>query len=122
MRTVHQSSTTAFPREFEVLALDDKDPNAGGASHLYVVRHPEHGDVARIQFQHGPRNTAGSIPGTFACHLLDILIDQLESFQEGPFACRENDQVLAHLRTAAALQDHRAQQRAVRGVLGRNVK
>lgn len=122
MRHIEQSSTTALPLEFAVVALDEKDPNAGGASHLYAVRHPEHGEVAKIQFQHGPRNAPGSVSGTFDGQLLDIVADRLECFQAGPFAADDNVEALRHIHIAAALLNQRAVKRQVRGVLGLNVK
>ena len=122
MRQIEQSSTTALPLEFSVVALDEKDPNAGGASHQYAIPHPEHGVVATVQFQHGPRNAPGSVSGTFDGQLLDIVADRLECFQAGPFASEDNAEPLRLIRMAAALLNQRAVKRQARGVLGVNVK
>jgi hypothetical protein len=78
--------------------------------------------VGRIQFQRGPRYAADSTPGTLDGAVLAVLIDRFASFQAGPFACPENELVLGHLREAQRLLIARAQERAARGVLGKNEK
>lgn len=78
--------------------------------------------VGTIQFQRGPRNVADSTPGTLDGAVLAVVIHRYECFQAGPFACAENEEVLAHLRAAQQLIIQRAQERAARGVLGRNIK
>jgi hypothetical protein len=112
---------------------DDRDNN--GASHAYRIVIDITGSrlaiesgctgktdepVARIQFQHGPRELDESTPGCTEAALYAVLIDRLESFQEGPFACHENAQQLEHLYAALALTKARADERASRGVLGKN--
>jgi len=79
-------------------------------------------DVGFIQFQRGPRNMIDSTPGTLDGAVLAVLIDRQEAFQRGPFACPENEIVLGHLRAALAALIARAQERAARSVLGKNVK
>ena len=99
---------------------DDRDAAKGGnGSHRYTATM---GDqvVADIQFQHGPRKVEGSTPGITEAALLAILIDRLEGFQAGPFACAENDHQLSLLREALAWTHARARERASRGVLGQN--
>ena len=78
--------------------------------------------VGEIQFQRGPRNVAGSTPGTLDGAVISVLIHRQECFQAGPFACPENEAILGHLREALRLTIERAQERAKRGVLGRNEK
>lgn len=78
--------------------------------------------VGYIQFQRGPRNESDSTPGTLDGAVLSVLIHRQECFQAGPFACPGNDAVLEHLRAARSLMIARAQERAKRGVLGKNVK
>lgn len=41
----------------------DDGPGPGGASHVYVVHAGDESEVARIQYQCGPRNVGGSTPG-----------------------------------------------------------
>jgi|FLOH01.1.fsa_nt_gi hypothetical protein len=79
-------------------------------------------DVGSVQFQRGPRNEDGSTPGTLDGALLSILIHRRECFQAGPYACQENQEALDLLLGVRAMDKHRADERAARGVLGRNAK
>lgn len=105
-----------------VAALDEKDPKAGGASHRYAVQFGGPGETVLIQFQHGPRGVEGSTPGVFEDALLAILEDRLACFQEGPFACRENDNALSAVRQARASLGERVAARMAKNVLGLNEK
>lgn len=105
-----------------VAALDEPDPNAGGASHLYAIQYGGPEDICRIQFQHGPRGVAGSTPGVFEDALLAILEDRVAAFQAGPFACAENDRTLAGIRAARQGQADRVAARMAKNVLGVNEK
>jgi hypothetical protein len=78
--------------------------------------------VAAIQFQHGPRNEPGSVPGVTEAAILAVLIDRLRSFQAGPYACRENEKMLSHLEEALGWEKRRATDRNKRGVLGKLAK
>jgi len=75
-----------------------------------------------LHFQRGPRNELDSTPGTLDGAVLSVLIHRQECFQAGPFACPENDEILAHLTAARDLLIKRAQERKARGVLGKNEK
>ncbi len=48
--------------------------------------------------------------------LLAVVIDRLEGFQAGPFACEYNRLALEHARSALAFLHARSQERANRGV------
>ena len=106
---------------------DERDPNAGGASHKYEVRHypPLAGGAyytyAELSFQHGPRNVAGSTVGCLDDHVLAIEIDRMRAFQDGPFACDANAEALNHLEAAQRILRERAEERRARGVLGKNL-
>ena len=111
------------------LTCDERDPSAGNASHTYFgdmenpTLAPDGGkcmEVLHIQFQHGPRDVEGSVPGVTDVAVLQVIIDRYEGFQAGPFACRENQQVLDALLTAKAHMVMRANTRAVQKVLGKN--
>lgn len=95
------------------------EPGPGGACHEYVlVTGPN--TTGYLQFQKGPRDEYGSTPGVTEGAILAILIDRLESFQAGPYACEENAQTLYYLREALAWTKNRAHDRAARGVLGKS--
>lgn len=78
--------------------------------------------LGEILFQRGPRGLPDSTPGILDGALLSVLIDRFECFQEGPFACPENDAVLSDLCSALEKMKVRARERAARGVLGKNEK
>lgn len=105
-----------------VVAIDEHDPNAGGACHAYAIQFRGPTDVCIVQFQHGPRAVDGSIPGVFDDDLLAIVQDRLEAFQQGPFACPENECALNGVRMARQYLGHRVAARVKAGVLGLNEK
>jgi hypothetical protein len=107
------------------LQADLEDPNAGGASHRYLgtISVPGVGEivVARIQFQHGPRKVEGSEPGITEAVLYAILLDRLRAFQVGPFPHPANEDQIQALELCLASTKARADERANRGVLGKNL-
>ena len=107
-----------------IITRDERDPDAGGASHRYTLEFNAMTDglyeVGRLQFQHGPRNEPGSTPGLTDQAVLAVLIDRHEGFQAGPFACSENEHTMHHLREALRSLKERADERASRNVLGKN--
>ena len=103
-----------------VAALDERDPNAGNASHEYGIQYGGPGAVLRIQFQHGPRGVEGSAPGIFDDDLLAIIEDRMVGFQTGSFASPENQTALEHIRAAREALGLRVARRIAQGVLGAN--
>ena len=103
-----------------VVALDDRDPKAGLASHLYGIQYGGPKDVLKIQFLHGPRGMDGSKPGIFDDDLLAIIQDRMEGFQTGPYACSENEEALGFIRQAREVLGRRVARRVAQGVLGDN--
>lgn len=103
-----------------VAATDERDPNAGNASHVYGIQWGGPKDVTTIQFQHGPRGVLGSKPGIFDDDLLAIIADRLEGFQSGPYACAENATALSHVMQAREALGLRVARRISQGVLGDN--
>jgi len=102
------------------VTADDRDLERGGnASHRYRAVLGEK-EVLAIQFQHGPRDGAGSTPGVLDSVLLAILIDRYEGFQHGPFASEENEKTLTYLYAALSTMKERADRRAAQNVLGKN--
>lgn len=105
----------------ESIVITSDEPSNGGAAHYYELRINEQ-LVGKIQFQQGPRNEPGSIPGATELAILAILIDRLQGFQAGPYSCRENAIQLTKLEECAMWQKARADERAKRGVLGKNIR
>lgn len=103
-----------------VAALDERDPNCGGASHRYAIQFGGPKDVLTIQLMHGPRGEPNSIPGIFDDDLLAISEDRLAAFQAGPFACEENAVALDAVRAARGALGLRIARRMSAGVLGAN--
>ena len=103
-----------------VAAIDMPDPQAGNACHHYGIQFGGPSDVCHIQFQHGPRGLASSVPGVFDDDLLAIVENRLEGFQSGPFACQENADALTAVRAARDALSLRVARRIAKGVLGAN--
>lgn len=110
----------------EKIVIDTDQPDQSGAAHRYSVwiANPEQDgwQVASVQFQQGPRNEPGSKPGVTEAVLYAILIDRLRGFQAGPYACEENADQLSLLEECLRRTKARADERARRGVLGKNLR
>lgn len=111
-------------------------PGAGGACHLYsitgfdtetnpacpfVERHGESAKHATVLFQNGPINEVG-VNGVTHEALIAIVMDRMESFQAGQFACPENEIALGALRLAQRSLLLRTELRMARGVEGTHEK
>ena len=111
----------------QVVCLDD--PGAGGACHVYEVRRSEvpedsvnpHHVFGQIHFQEGSIKEAG-VNGLHQEDLLVIVIDRLQHFQRGPFACRENALALTKIEEALHWLNHRTAERQSRNVEGTSEK
>lgn len=91
----------------------------GGASHYYLVKRADSGDiVGEIRFQHGPRTAPESTHGVLDNDLLEIVRDRLVAFNKGEFATRENAIAITHIEEALLWLNKRVEDRAERGVLG----
>ena len=100
-------------------------PGAGNACHEYGIdvlnaSGTPH-STQRISFQHGPVKEVG-YNGITNEALLTILIDRMEGFQSGEFACDENQLALASLKGALHFLQIRTRDRIARGVEGTNKK
>ena len=96
------------------------DPGAGGACHEYSIEPVDHGPrFAFVEFQNGPIKEFG-VNGCHQEDLLAIVIDRLESFQAGDFACDDNHAALVDLKSAMKHLNRRTKQRQDRGVEGTN--
>ena len=110
--------------EITIEVMDE--PGHGGACHDYVVSLPAKGRYPKvingvvsyaIPFQNGPINEVGTNGLTHEV-LLAILIDRLEGFQSGQYACQENADALGLLKSAQCLLKSRTEKRLARGVEG----
>lgn len=112
----------------DVYAVDEIGP--GGANHRYAIKYDLYPvgeptktiDLIEIQMQCGPRNEESSQHGVIDSDLLEIVRDRLKSFQEGPFATRENACALTHIEEALMWLNRRVEDRIERNVLGTNNK
>lgn len=106
----------------------EDEPGSGGANHRYGIYgfntrtnqsagayNDETGLV--LLFQNGPIKEVGT-NGVTQEMLLAILIDRMEGFQKGQYACRENAIALTKLQEAMHWLGHRTAQRVARGVEG----
>lgn len=71
-----------------------------------------------IKFQKGAMTLGRN--GCTTEEVLDVLVDHLQGFQRGKFACRENAIVLTHLEEARLWVRERARVRELQGVKGRD--
>lgn len=110
----------------QVICYDEK--GQGGACHKYQVEPvmPLNGSddftpFATVNFQNGPIKEFG-VNGCHNEDLIAIVIDRLQGFQSGEFACRENALALTKLEEALMWLRKRTQDRIDRGVEGTNQK
>ncbi len=117
MRKLHGHKVNPANDQLEIEVLDS--PGAGGACHIYAITSssPDFHVPLEIAFQNGPIAEAG-VNGVTHEALLAILIDRLQSFQRGPYACRENAIALTKLEEAQHWLHHRTRARMERGVEG----
>jgi len=113
-------------KRFTSLCVMD-EPGDGGACHRYKImktRNPNGGiyvpeQYADVKFQKGPVKENG-VNGCFQEDLIAIVIDRLQCFQAGDFACRENALALTKLEEALHWLNHRTADRQARGVEGKS--
>ena len=110
----------------EVICTDE--PGAGGACHKYEVRGFGINEpsglaplFAGVQFQNGPIKE-NEVNGCHQEDLLAIVLDRLQSFQSGEYACRENAIALTKIEEAMMWLNKRTADRQARGVEGTSSK
>lgn len=101
----------------KILRLDEA--GNGGAHHEYAVVDGATGKnlLAGINFQNGPVKEVG-VNGCQHEDLIKIIIDRLECFQAGEYACSMNHLTLAMLHEALGCMEERTRLRRERGVEG----
>lgn len=117
MRSITTHHTNECNR---AIAITADDLHADGASHHYrqeILQKNGLTSVQHVSFQDGPIAEVGT-NGTTHEALTAILIDRLECYQAGPYACEENRRALNHYREALSWLNKRTQQRVERGVEG----
>lgn len=125
MRQITHHKVNGLNEAINILVLDE--PGQGNACHEYRiegVKGPlDHHPIATtdIHFQKGPIAEAG-YNGISNETLIAIVIDRLQGFQSGSFACRENAIALTKLQEAMHWLHHRTRERMARGVEGTNQK
>jgi hypothetical protein len=72
-----------------------------------------------IKFQCGPIQEVG-VNGTSIENVVELLVQRLEGFQNGPFSCRENALAITHLQDAQNWLERRTRNRVSAGVEGTN--
>lgn len=77
--------------------------------------------IQRITFQNGPVKEAGYTGNSHEA-LLAILLDRMEHFQKGPYACHDNQMALDHLQGARLWLHKRTMDRVARSVEGTHQK
>lgn len=109
------------------------EPGSGGANHRYEItgfdtknnksytdKNGYASSFSRmlVLFQNGPIQEAG-VNGITQEALLAIVIDRLQSFQEGPFPSVQNAEALERCREALWILQERTRDRLARGVEGK---
>lgn len=101
-----------------ILVVDK--PGAGGANHKYQIEFPHAKYDVMISFQNGPIAEAG-VNGVTHEALLAIVLDRLECFQKGQYACRENAIAFTKIEEALLWLQRRTMKRMARGVEGKSM-
>lgn len=106
----------------EVICTDEQ--GAGGACHEYLIRQKsepiepvDRAIFAKVYFQNGPVKEAG-VNGCHQEDLIAIVIDRLQHFQAGDYACEENAVAQRKLEEALLSLKRRTDKRVTRGVEG----
>lgn len=109
------SQTSSDP--IKIHALDG--PGPGGASTIYQVTFapPSLKSPVNIPFQFGGIRETG-VNGLTNEALLAIVVDRLRCFQQGKFACAENQQAMELAQQAIKVLHSRTAGRVARGVEG----
>lgn len=95
----------------------DENPNPNPEIALHFRHTVNKKDDLLLLFQNGPIPEAG-VNGITHEALLEVLIDRLNGFQSGPFACQANADCLNHLKAAQEILLNRTRERMARGVEG----
>lgn len=122
MREITSHKTNECNEAIGIIA-DEPDEQYGNASHAYTIDFTgKDGSPFQfgVDFQRGPIKEVGTNGLTHEV-LLAIIIDRLEHFQSGRFACEENADALLHARATLNALKRRTARRVEQGVEGTNL-
>lgn len=109
-----------------VYRMGEKGPGGGYHDYGILLATQNTGTIEvpmiHLEFQKGPRNDSEARHGILDSDLLEIVRDRLKSFQEGPYATRENALALTCIEEALLWMNKRSEDRLERGVLGTTEK
>lgn len=94
---------------------------SGGAYAEFRVIDGFNNEIGNINFQHNTISDVGVVGWTNEC-LLAVVADRLQSFQDGPFPCEENQIALESVKRALFILEKRTADRKNRGVEGQHIK
>lgn len=106
------------------IEVGDEQTLGGANTHYYIKLPPTDNSpipVFNLSFQNGPILDVGTNGVTHEA-LIAIVIDRLQSFQRGPYACRENALALTKLEECQMWLHARTRARTARGVEGTHEK
>lgn len=119
MREINLHKVPGLNDNLKIVA--DDEPGPGGANHRYYVIEAsdasQHAVLLDVRFQNGGIKEVG-VNGPSNEALLAIVMDRVEAFQAGKFACVENAHALAALKEAMGHFQQRTLKRVARGVEG----
>jgi len=110
---------TVFTSDYTKVMCYDQ-PGQGNACHHYQIETSNGAHLTSIHFQNGPIQEHG-VNGCQNEDLISIVIDRLQGFQSGKFACEENATALTKLEEALTTLQSRTNKRKARGVEGKNI-
>lgn len=108
----HASPVT---QQLRVRVMDK--PGPGGAPHDYLIEQRDGRRSWLINFQNGPLGEVG-VNGLTHEVLIAIVMDRLDCFQKGDFACQENAEAFHHLDMALGWLGSRTKRRVGQGIEG----
>lgn len=115
----------AITSKFRIFAYRP-DPDDGIGTHRYhVIGVPPDGKLPfkqEIVFHKGPLIPPAAHNGILTPVLMAILVDHLQSFQNGQFPSEETEQAIRCIKEAEMWIARRADRRAAEGVLGKHQK
>lgn len=90
------------------------------AHHYYNIKFVDRNDEVqnhKIRFQEGPIKEYG-VNGITDEHLIRIVLERIESFQDSEFKCEDNKAIIYNLKHTLLYMSNRRKERESRGVEG----